>query len=463
MLKHLFTLIWVQLLLLPFASAQFKPLCTGTTNGFVVDFTHYRDDIYATGFFTTICGKNTSYVARWNGTQWEKAAQGGIDRGHALEVIDDALFIATYELGTDSNYVIRWNGTTLSTLGTVYRTSPNPNQSQTSSIYDILDYGDDVVIAGEFNRVAGQPMSGIASWDGTTWKPLGTGLSGSLPGTPPILYPHQLLYFEGSLIVCGNFLKAGDQTVNGIARWDGTQWYPLGEGFNNTVYGVGIFDGKLYAGGAFTASGTAALGRVARWNGTTWEHPGFEVEYGIAGVQAFVHTLREVGDSLYVAGGFNRVRLPSSPTPLTASGVVVWNQQGQINTLGGGPTGKEIEAIIPYQDGVLVGGGGSNSSGYVAVWKPSTSSFEELDGGSFAPSAYPNPAHDVLQLKDWEQSDYQLFALRDVSGHTFLQIPLTEAGTTVPLPDMPNGVYIAEFSGSRTYSPKQQRVLILKE
>lgn len=462
MFKHFFALVLCYLLLFPFVSAQIAPFCTGVTNGFVVDFANFKGDIYATGLFSTICGKNTSYVARWNGTQWEKAAMGGIDKGHALEVMDDALLIATYEFGTDSNYVMRWNGTTLSSLGTVYRTNPNPNQSQTSSIYDILDYGGDVVISGEFNRVAGQSMSGIASWNGTQWKPLGTGLSGSIPGTPSVLYPHQLLYYEGSLIVCGNFLKAGGQTVNGIARWDGLQWHPMGAGFNNTVYGVGIFDGVLYAGGAFTASGSTALGLIARWNGTAWEHPGFELEYSIAGVQPFVHTLRQVDDSLFVAGGFNRVRLTASSTTLSASGVVVWNAQEKINTLGGGPTGKEIEAIIPYKDGVLIGGGSSTSSGYVGFWKPSTSSIEDFAEPS-GPLVYPNPARDILHLQGLEEYDYSLFALKDATGRVCLEVHLTEFGNSIPLPDVPSGVYFTEFSGSKHLSPKQQKVLIMRE
>jgi len=456
MLKHFFTLVLCQLLWQPLASAQFTPFCTGTTNGFVVDFANYRDDIYATGFFSTICGKNTGYVAKWNGTQWEKAALGGIDEGHALAVIDDALYIATYEFGADSNYVIRWNGTTLSTLGTVYHTNPNPNRS---SIYDIVDYGGEVVISGEFNRVAGQNISGIARWNGTQWKPLGTGLSGSLPGTPATMYPHQLLYFEGSLIVCGNFLKAGDLTVNGIARWDGLEWHMMGAGFNNSVYGVGIFDGQLYAGGAFTASGGTALGRIARWNGTAWEHPGFELEYSIAGVQPFVHTLLEVGDSLFVAGGFNRVKVPSSPTLLPASGVVVWNEQQKINTLGGGPAGKEIEAVIPYKNGVLVGGGSSSTSGYLGFWKPSTSSFEDLSGGLSSPSVYPNPARDVLHLSGWKEADYSLFRLKSASGCICLEAPLSDV---VALPDVPNGVYFAEFFRSKRAAPKQQKVLVIR-
>ncbi|HRI61005.1 MAG TPA: T9SS type A sorting domain-containing protein [Saprospiraceae bacterium] len=443
------------------ASAQFSPLCTGTTNGFVVDFASYQNEIFATGFFTTICGKSTGHVAKWNGTLWSQAAMGGIDEGHALEVIDDALYIASYEFGTDSNYIVRWNGTQLSSLGTVYRLNPNPSLGQSASIYDILKYGDDLVVCGEFNWVAGQPISGIARWNGVQWDSLGSGLSGSIAGTPALLYPHQMTVFDGDLIVCGNFLKAGGQTVNGIARWDGQNWSALGEGFNNTVYGVGIFDGVLYAGGAFTASGSTTLGRIARWNGAAWEHPGFEFAYSIAGVQPFIHTLRQVGDSLFIAGGFNQIKLLSGTT-LNTSGIVVWNNQ-QLNTLGGGVPNREIEAIIPYNGGVLIGGGGSNSSGYLGFWNPNTSSLETLADQQETLRIYPNPASTYLNVSGCADCDYTLLSLKDANGKRCLETQLPAMSGPIQLPDLPSGLYFVQCSGSKTRSPLQQKVLILRE
>ena len=63
-----------------------------------------------------------------------------------------------------------------------------------------------------------------------SWTTIGIGV-GSCLGT-----------YNGDLIVGGN----------GIARWDGTQWYPLGNGItgsNHVVYCTKEYNGKLYAGG----------------------------------------------------------------------------------------------------------------------------------------------------------------------------------------------------------------------
>ena len=460
MIKPSFTVLF-SLCFAAVTTAQIVPFCTGTTNGFVVDFALFQNEVHTTGFFTTVCSKSTSHVARWNGTQWVQAAQGGIDEGHALEVIDDVLYITTYEFGTDSNYVVRWNGSQLTTIGTVYRTNPNPDAGQNSSIYDILPYGGDIVISGEFNRVAGQTMPGIARWNGVQWDSLGSGLSGSIAGTPAVMYPHQLEIFDGDLVVCGNFAKAGGQTVNGIARWDGTSWSAFGEGFNGSVYGVGVFNGVLYAGGSFTASGSTPLGNIARWNGTAWEDPGFGVQYSIAGVQAFVHTIKPIGDSLFIAGGFNRLALTAGPT-LNVSGVVVLNSSQQINTLGGGPAGKEIEAVMAYNGGILIGGGANTSSGYIGFWNPATTGLETLYDDS-RPHLSPNPATDRLQLAGCADCDYTRLRLTDASGRVCFETDAVQEGPSVELPLLPAGLYIAAFSGSQTRAPYADKLVIAGE
>lgn len=439
------------------AAAQFTPLCTGTTNGFVVDFAEYQGETYATGFFNTICNKSTGFIAKWNGNDWEQGAMGGIDEGHALEVIGDALFIATYEFGVDSNYVLRWNGANLTTIGTVYRTSPNPNLQQNSSIYDIIEYQGDIVVCGEFNRTAGIVTPGISRWDGAGWDSLGSGLSGAVNTAAPILYPHQMVVFEDDLIVCGNFKSAGGQVVNGIARWNGQQWQPLGDGFNNTVYGIGVFNGVLYAGGAFTKSGTTTLGRIARWNGAAWENPGFGFEYSIAGLQAFIHTLKPVGDSLYIAGGFNKYR-PLGGTTVNASGIVAINSAGAINLLGGGTPNIEIEAVIPFEDKVLVGGGASNGSGYVGVWQPGTSVTADIPGATLL-KVSPNPFLDYISIEGIENTDYQTLTLKNMNGVTCFKTQLAAVMVTHGVDDLPAGMYLLEVGGSTNLTNFRQLVV----
>ena len=80
-----------------------------------------------------------------------------------------------------------------------------------------------------------------------------------------------LTIYEGNLIAGGEFTTAGGVTANGIARWSGGAWQPLGRGLEgvqmywdtrgDTIYfqpyvaALTVFRGDLIAGGSFTQAG----------------------------------------------------------------------------------------------------------------------------------------------------------------------------------------------------------------
>lgn len=439
-------------------SAQWSPLCGATTNGFVVDFAEYDGLIHATGFFKKICGNNANYLAKWNGADWQQAGIGSIAEGHALEVIDGVLHIATYEFGTDSNWVLRWNGTTLSKLGDgVYRTNPNPGQSKTASIYDIIQYNGQVVACGEFNRAGGKNISGIMRWTGTTWDSLGGGLSGNIPNTPPVIYPHQMLLFNGDLIVVGNFQKAGGQVVNGIARWDGQDWYAMGGGFNSTVYGAGVFNGELYTGGDFTKSGSTPLGRIARWDGMSWVNPGLDFSYADPNGYAFVHTIRQIGDSLFICGGFDLLT-DDTGNVLDVSGIVALDNTGNINTMGGGIPGVEIEAVIGYNGSVIVGGG-VFGGGYTGIWNATTATFEPFHPQDV--HITPNPASTGFSLSGSMAHRFAEVEIYDTCGRLLQQNIFPDVEET-DISGLPNGVYWVVLHSRDKLPPVQQKLVVFR-
>ena len=77
-----------------------------------------------------------------------------------------------------------------------------------------------------------------------------------------------------ALYVGGGFVTVGTVTTNGIAKWNGTTWAPLGIGTNGSVYALAAFDdgggASLYAGGTFTTAGGVPANHIAEWNGSTW-------------------------------------------------------------------------------------------------------------------------------------------------------------------------------------------------
>jgi hypothetical protein len=103
----------------------------------------------------------------------------------------------------------------------------------------------------------------IAKWNGTTWSPLGTGVSGSVRALTGFNDgPGQALYAGGA------FTTAGGVTANRIAKWNGTAWSPLGTGVNGTVNALTGFGPALYTGGSFTTAGGVASGFIAKWGCT---------------------------------------------------------------------------------------------------------------------------------------------------------------------------------------------------
>lgn len=425
---------------------DFQEICANAnTNGTLVQFKAFEEEIYATGFFSTICGEQAGYLAIYENDSWVPAPVSLSDPGHAMEVINDQLYIARYEESIDSNWVLVFDGTDLSRLGDgVYLTTAS-GFSELPNIYDIIEYNDEIIACGEFDRVGHASISGIMRWDGTGWLPLGTGLSGNIQNTPPLLFPHQLYVFDGELYVVGNFRFAGDTEVNGIAKWNGTQWSSLGDGFNGTVYSITEYNGAIYAGGSFSQSGNLNLNSIAKWDGTQWISPGFGFISPSANDFTFVHTLEVIDDLLYVAGGLKQILFDDN-TMVSCGGIIAYDGQN-IDTFNGGVAGNDIEAVIKTNDGNLLIGGGVFGNGYSGLMTSTTSTTEYLENHSI--EVFPNPATDILQLSQRVDN----YSLLDQFGR-FLKDQNTPS-QMINLKGFPSGLYYLKYNiRGQSYSTK---------
>lgn len=384
------------------ATAQWTPFSTGATNGFIVEFAEHEGSVYACGFFTRIGGVQANHIARWNGATWEPVGGGLPDEGHSMLSFQGALHVAKYEWNADSNYLFRWNSgiSTWSRLGSgFYLTTAEPGfSSNTPSLYALAEYEGQLIVAGEFDRIGADTISGIAAWNGVKWEPLAKGFAGYIEGGPEIMYPHSMVVHEGWLYAAGNFKTAGEVEVNGIARWNGSLWEAVGAGFNGAVYGIEIHNGELYAGGAFTQSGENELGFIAKWNGSEWINPGITIDYASTPPFPFAHTLRSINGSLYVLGGFDQCT-DANGNDIPCGGILAFDGENW-DGMDGGLAG-EAEAIIPYGEGILVGGffnqaGGVNVNN-MALWGVLSSTIHtdaEIDV-----QVFPNPVQEALYLE----------------------------------------------------------------
>ena len=385
------------LLILPFFSKaqSFQELCESEViNGTIVQFEYFQEEIYATGFFNQICGNSISYLAKWNGDGWDAVSDGLTDPGHSLFPAGDTLFLAKYEESIDSNWVYIYTGGAISKFGPGVYLSTASGFSELPNIYDITRFQGQIIACGEFDRVGNQSISGIMAWNGSGWEALGNGLSGNIPNTAPVMFPHQLFVFEEELYVIGNFGQAGGITANGIAKWDGSQWQAVGNGFDGTVYAIGEYQGELFVGGAFEKNGTQSLDRLAKWDGNAWISPGFGFIPANNNDFAFVHTLKVIDEALHIAGGLKKIKY-NDETTLDCGGIVSYDGN-TLNTFNGGVTGNDIEAIIKRDSTTLMIGGGVFGSGYLGESVPLTSTQELLVSENL--SVFPNPTSGNIQF-----------------------------------------------------------------
>jgi hypothetical protein len=220
--------------------------------------------LYAGGYFQTADDEPAMRVAKWDGSQWSPLGSGMDDAVSALVVFDDGTGPALYA-------------------------------------------------GGFFSMAGGKPVNRVAKWDGSEWSPLGAGLDfGSVKtlavyddGTGPGVYAGGWLTFK-------DFPNGHE--VSRIARWDGSQWLPLGSGVNGDVQDLVVLDdgtgngSVLYVGGWFTSAGGQPANRIAKWDGSEWSPLGSGLTgggiYALATFAEPVPTLAQI-PAVYAGGAFN--------------------------------------------------------------------------------------------------------------------------------------------------------------
>ena len=262
--------------------------------------------------------------------------------------------------GITANYVASWDGSTWASLG-----------SGMNGIVNALAIsGPDVYVGGSFNTAGGVTVNYIAKWNGSAWSPLGSGMNGSVSA----------LAISGSdLYAGGTFTLAGGNAVNNIAKWDGNAWTPLGTGTSDTVYALAISGSDLYAGGLFATAGGITANYIAKWNGNAWSALGF-------GMDGYVRALTVSGSDLYVGGHFT-IATNVNGEAVTVNRVAKWNGTTWFSL--GSALNDHVYALAVSGSDLYVGGqfvaGGSGAS-YVAKWNGSTWSAlgPAIDAGVFA-------------------------------------------------------------------------------
>lgn len=235
-----------------------------------------------------------------------------------------------------------------------------PNGGMSDWVYSTMVYNGDLIVGGKFTSAGGVPANHIARWDGTSWYPLGEGVNGNV---------RALAEFNGNLVAAGEFTTAGGMAVNFIAQWDGFSWNNQLGGVGSTVTSLAVIGNTLYAGGYFTEADNTPVNYIAARNSGGWSALGS----GMNGVEGQVMALTVFNGELYAGGFFN------SAGGVNANHIAKWNGVSW-SALGSGISGI-VYALNSYNGNIIAGGlflsAGGAPANHIASW----------DGASWSPLA----------------------------------------------------------------------------
>lgn len=249
------------------ASGVWSALGTGITGTQVNAIARATNGtVYVGGNFTDAGGSGADHIAQWNGSSWSTLASATALNSFVYDLAVAPSGTTIYVAGAFTNanananadYLATWNGSAWGALGT--------GLDFTAQAVAVAPNGD-VYVGGLFLNAGGTAANYIAKWNGSAWSAVGssTALNAAV----------QTIAIDGTKVyVGGDFTNAnGIANADYIAVWDTatSTWSALGTGMNGTVISLAVVEGYLYAVGSFTTSGGVTTNGFARWNGTAWE------------------------------------------------------------------------------------------------------------------------------------------------------------------------------------------------
>ncbi len=346
-------------------------------NGAALSLTMFDDGsgsgpaLFVGGEFTTAGGVAANRIAKWDGSAWSALGSGLSGGGvYALTVFDDGsgagpkLYAGgsfTSSGGVALNRVARWNGVTWAPLGS----GLGGVQSKVSALTTFDDgsgTGPSLYAGGTFTAF---PFlgPGVARWTGTSWSTVG------LIGSVNALASFDDGSGSGPTLCAG---RSGSASASSVVRWTGSTWVPVGSGLSGTAYSLAVFDDGTGQGPALYAGGTQlgltpGFRLLQRWDGQAWSPVGGDTgPFGIIFALAPFGSNAASSPALIAGGNF-------SVSPAGDSFLALWQGcAGEcIGDLDGdGAVGSSDLAIVLGGWGTAVGdldGDGTTSAQDIAV------------------------------------------------------------------------------------------------
>ncbi len=385
-------------------------------------------ELIAAGLFTHSGEIPVANIARWRDQQWQQIGSGipGAFLGRTNQrttppwkspaIYSVAKYNDEFLIGGDftgcgsvqANSLIAFDGSTVHALGGSATGSSAWDRANVSAF---LKRGTQLYVGGAFISMGNTVCNSIALWDGSSWSALNNGIDSSN------FYNPVTALAEGSnqtILVGGSYYSIGSNACNGLSQWSNAQWdcfpFAAGDGFNGINALVTRGD-EVFAAGYMSRRGNKPVNGIAYWDGHEW----FDLAGGLTGGEVYAMALQ--GDELYIGGRFSGVG------DVVANNAAVWNlKQKRWYALGSG-LNNVVTGICVLNDTVFFSGdfskAGTSVSSFIAAWIPESS--VGIEAAEYADQKQihisPNPAREHIQiLANVGLSGYCRISIVDVFG-----------------------------------------------
>ena len=224
----------------------------------------YNNELYVAGAFDSIGGIAANSIAKFDGINWHSLNQPTKGSNIAgIAHFKGKLYMATKTNATSATSIVFYDGNNWTNWLNV---SGSLNRVVNGvKVLDTMLY-----VYGRFNDIGGSNCKGLAAYNGTHWYGIGQGISGGVLESVT-----NVAKVNGELFITGLFDKiegygnsdSNQQQTTNLAKFDGSKWCLISAPFDESVNGLVTFKNNWYAYGAFQKYGVYTINGFVRWDG----------------------------------------------------------------------------------------------------------------------------------------------------------------------------------------------------
>jgi hypothetical protein len=179
-----------------------------------------------------------------------------------------------------------------------------------SMFYDKIDKK--LYVSGQFQKAENKLVWGVAVWYNNQWDSLKGGFT-QFPQQPPTFpnewsnFAHKIIRFQNKIYFVGGLTWVNGKNQYQMGVWNGVTWdYPIAEEPNGSILDLKVFHNVLYACGKFTKFGNTTCNYVAKFDGLSWQPVGdfSQFETNAQG-PAQINAIEIYKNEIYVGGLFD--------------------------------------------------------------------------------------------------------------------------------------------------------------